>query len=125
MELNDLLTAGGVDPERTIVLRHRPTEPRFRKVLPLLAGERRHLFDAYQAYQGQAVERSISAKIGGWVASFIAYGSGKAVFVGVYQIAGARPVTLEEFWACPENIELRKLGIKGFTADEGRESVLL
>jgi hypothetical protein len=124
MQLNDLLKAGSVDPERTLVLRHRPSEPRFRKALPLLAGERLDLFDAYQAYQNEAVERSINANVGGWIASFIAYGPGKAVFVGVYQIAGARPMTLDEFWARPENVELRLLGNKGFTADKGRETIL-
>ena len=124
MQLNDLLRAGSVDPERTLTLRHRPSELRFRRALPLLADARLDLFDAYQAYQGAAVERSIEAQMGGWVASFIAYGPGKAVFVGVYQIAGSRPLTLDEFWACPKNIELRSLGMTGFTAGEGRETIL-
>jgi len=40
-----------VDLKRTLVLRHRPTERQFRKVLPLLAGDRLDLFDAYQSYR--------------------------------------------------------------------------
>jgi hypothetical protein len=124
VQLNDLLRAASVDPQRTLVLRHRPTERQFRKVLPLLAGDRLDLFDAYQSYQSAAAERSIQERIGGWVASFIAYGAGKAVYVGTYTINGSRPVTMAEFLAQPENIELRRLGNPGFTEKEGRNSIL-
>lgn len=59
MELNDLLSEASVDLTRTLVLRHRPTEPQFFKALPLLAGERLDLFNAYQCYQGGPLEKSI------------------------------------------------------------------
>ena len=124
LTLNDLLRTGDVDAQRTLVVRHRPFETGLRKVLPLLAGERLNLFNAYQAYQGAAVERSFAANIGGWLASFLAYGPGRAILVGIYQIAGHTSQTLPEFWAEPGNAELAKLGYQGFTAAEGRASIL-
>lgn len=51
MELNDLLKAAKIDPKLTFVLRHRRSEPKFRRTLPLLAGARLDLFEAYQSYQ--------------------------------------------------------------------------
>jgi hypothetical protein len=105
-------------------VRHVPTEATFRKTHSLLAGERLDLFNAYQAYQRETVERSFAAMTGGWLASFIAQGPGRAIFVGVYEIAGSRRFSLDEFWALPENIELRTLGIRGFTAEDGRDSIL-
>lgn len=126
MELNDLLQGGGIDPEHTLVLRHRPTSPRLRKLLPFLAGEPRpNLFDAYQAHQTEVVERSILTEIDGWIASFIAYGPGKAIFVGIYKIAGARTVTFEEFWADPQQTKLKTIGSKGFEVEEGRVTTQL
>jgi len=125
MQLNDLLKSVSVDPERTLVLRHSPQEPAFRRALPLLAGERLDLFEAYQSYQGEKVERSISARMGGWIAAFIGYGAGKAVFVGVYEIASSRSVTREEFWSLPAILALRDLGTPGWRAKDAREMRLL
>ena len=98
MELNDLLSEASVDLTRTLVLRHRPTEPQFFKALPLLAGERLDLFNAYQCYQGGPLENSIDQLRGGLIASFIAYGAGKAVYVGTFTINRSTPVTRDEFW---------------------------
>jgi hypothetical protein len=89
MDLNNLLKAGEIDPARTLVVRHRPTEPVLRRALPLLVAERIDIFNAYQAYQSPTAERSFAAQVGGWLASFISYGAAKAIFVGVYKIEGA------------------------------------
>ena len=110
MQLNDLLKAEGVDPARTLVLRHRPAEPLLRKAMPMIIGERRPLFDVYQAYQSPMVEQSIVSRIGGWLASFLSYGPGKAVLIGLYKITGQIPETEEAYWARAENHELRRLG---------------
>ncbi len=125
MELNDLLREHDVDPERTLVLRHRPSEPAFRKALALAMDDRLDLFDAYQAYQGETVERSIKDRMGGWVASFVAYGAGKAVFVGIYEIAGSWSVTRQEFWLVPAHLELKALGNPCWKDDDTRETRLL
>lgn len=124
MQLNDLLIGVGAAPERTLVLRHKPREAQLAKALPLIASERPDLFNAYQAYQGPLVERSMLALRGGWVASFIAYGPGKAAFVGIYEIHAAEPEDREQFWARPENRELEQFGSLGFTENETRPAIM-
>jgi len=122
IELNDLLKSRKIDPERVLVMRHRPTEPELRKVLPWLAAEKAEVFNAYQQSQGEKVEKAmLGAK---YVASFIGHEPGKALFVGVYSIGGTTPLTPEEFWSVPENAKLREFGLKGFTGDDGRSVVL-
>jgi hypothetical protein len=86
MDLNLPLREKTIDPKTVIVMRHRPSEPQLRKVLPWLAGEKPDLFNAYQQTHGEKVEKAITrAK---HVASFIAHGGGQAVFVGVYSVQG-------------------------------------
>jgi hypothetical protein len=58
-------------------LRHRPSEPDFNKVLPLLAADKPDLFNAYQQTQGEQLERAMTTAK--YLASFIAHGVGKAV----------------------------------------------
>lgn len=121
MQLNDLLLKAGVDPTRTLVLRHKPMEAQLAKALPLIASERPHLFNIFQSYQGPSVERSMLALRGGWLASFIAYGPAKAAFVGIYEIgADAQPHDRDKFWAVPENQALAGHGYWGFTDAETR-----
>jgi hypothetical protein len=124
MDLNNLLSIGNIDPARTLVLRHRPTEPALRRALPLLAAERLDIFNAYQAYQNPAAERSFAAQVGGWLASFISYGPGRAIFVGIWKIQGVKPESNEKYWSRPENRELEKLGIgDSSTAHSGTASL--
>lgn len=120
MLFNDLLEKVGVDPNRTLLLRHTPMESQLAKALPLIASERPTLFNMFQSFQGPSVERSMKALQGGWVASFIAYGSDKAAFVGIYNIVGTEPHTREQFWAIPENQALAEHGYWGFTEGEKR-----
>ena len=119
MELNGLLLAGNVDLTFTLVLRHQPTEQELRRALPLLAGDRLDLFNAYQSYQSPTAERSFEARIGGWVASFIAYGPAKAIFVGLYKIEGASLEDDAHFWSHNENKELAKLGLGNLSTATG------
>ncbi len=64
MTLNDLLTDKGIEPGRVLVLRHRPSEPKLNKVLPWLAAEKPHVFNAYQQHQGKQLE-SVMQKMQG------------------------------------------------------------
>ncbi|HSZ75142.1 MAG TPA: GIY-YIG nuclease family protein, partial [Rhizomicrobium sp.] len=48
---------------------------------------------------------------------------GKALFIGLYKIAAAVPITYDKYWSLPENKELKNLGMRGFEGD--RPSVLL
>lgn len=107
MNLNDLLRNTNIDPRQVIVLRHRPKEPKLNKWLPWLAAEKPDVFNAYQQTQGEKLQKVMQGLTGvGYVASFIGHESGKALFVGLYSITASRPLTYEEYWAIPANVEL-------------------
>ena len=123
MNLDDLLRRQEIDPTRTIVLRHRPFEPQLNRVLPWLAADRPDLFEAFQKTHGARLE---SAMVGAsHVVSCIRYRAGEALFIGLYSINGARPITLADYWGIPEHSELKSLGMIGFTAAENRSTILL
>src|SRR5689334_10006528 len=99
VSLNDLLLGQSIDPRAVLVLRHRPHEPELRKVLPWLAAEKPSFYNAYQQTQGQKLEQVMQAIVGsGYIASFIGHEPTKALFVGLYSIAAARPLTYEQYW---------------------------
>jgi hypothetical protein len=125
MNLNNLLRAQGIDPQRVLVFRHRPNEPELRKVLPWLAAEDPDIFNAYQQTQGERVERSMRAMIGtGYVASFIGLEPEKALFVGLYSIGEATPLSREQFWQVPAYVTLKAFGMRGFADERASASVL-
>lgn len=122
MNLNDLFRLKVIDPREILVLRHRPHESQLNKVLPWLAAEKVNVFNAYQRSQNERVERAMTrAK---YVASFLGREPGKAVFVGLYSVKGAKPITREQFWNIPENIELKSLGMRGLIEQSSRSSIL-
>ena len=126
MYFNDLLQARRIDPNKVLVLRHRPHESQLDKVLPWLVAERPDLFSAYQQTQGQKLERVMLAITGnGYVASFIRRESSKALFVGLYSITASTPLSYEEFWQDPSYAELKKLGMKGWDSQEAGPSSIL
>lgn len=111
MTLNHLLEQQGLDVTSTLVLRHRPTSPELRKQLPWLAAERPDVFNAYQQQQGDALERVMQKLVGtGTITSFIGHEPGRAVFVGVYSITGARAVTEVQLNEIHAYVELSGLG---------------
>ena len=59
IELNHLLATQAIDPEKVLVMRHRPFEAELQKVLPWLAAERPDVFNAYQQTQGERVENAM------------------------------------------------------------------
>ncbi|WP_421569971.1 GIY-YIG nuclease family protein [Stenotrophomonas sp. PD6] len=118
-ELNDLLAKAGLDPLQVMVMRHRPTEKELRAVLPWLAAERPEVYNAYQSNHGEVVEKALSKA--GYLASFIGHEPGRAVFVGLYEIAGVEEVTVDRFWSLPNNQELCRLGTRG--PKDGRDSL--
>ncbi len=125
MNFDDLLVREGIDPGRVLVLRHRPHEAGLHRVLPWLAAERPSVFNAYQQTQVEKLERSMARMVGdGYVASFLGQGPGRALFVGLYSIDGARGLSFEEYWEIPANIELRRHGMRGWTEEEERSEVL-
>ena len=125
MKLNDLLLSNSIDPRSVLVLRHRPKEPELKRILPWLAGERPDLFNAYQQSQYEKLERVMNSLTGiGYVASFVGDKPGRALFVGLYSIARATPITYAQYWNIPANVELKKLGMKGWDDLSNRKTVL-
>lgn len=122
MELNDLLQKQGIDPKQVLVLRHRPFEPEFNKVFRWLAADNPEWFNAYQQTQGLRLEKAMQGA--SFVASFIGHEARKALFIGLYVIGEAKPLTHAEYWKVPAYIGMRELGMKGFTEDEPRSSIL-
>jgi hypothetical protein len=122
MNLTSLFTSENIDPQGVLVMRHRPHEPELRKVLPWLAAEKPDVFNAYQQTQGEKVEKAmLGAK---YIASFIGHEPGKALFIGLYLIGQSKPLTREQFWSIPAYIEMKTFGMRGFTDEEERFSVL-
>lgn len=125
MNLNDLLTSKGIDPQHVLVMRHRPHEPGLYKVLPWLAAEKPNVFNAYQQTQGEKLEKVLVGMCGsGYVASFIGHEPGKALFIGLYSIGKTRTLTREAYWRIPAYAEMKAFGMIGFTEDNPRKSVL-
>ncbi|HEY4677326.1 MAG TPA: GIY-YIG nuclease family protein [Candidatus Angelobacter sp.] len=122
MNLNDLLLAKNIDPQQVLVLRHRPTEPELNKVLPLLAAQKPDVFNAYQQTQTKKLEKAMQGV--GYIASFIGQEPGKALFIGLYSIGKSRPLTKKQYWEIPAYVEMKKFGMRGFTAEDSRTSVL-
>jgi len=60
----------------------------------------------------------------GYVASFIGHEAGKALFVGLYSIEGAKPLTYRQFWKVPAYVEMKAFGLKGWTHEQKRKTVL-
>lgn len=125
MNLNELFKNKGIDPQHVLVLRHRPHEPELNKVLPWLAAEKPDVFNAYQQTQGEKLEKVMASMIGsGYVASFIGHEPGKALFIGLYSIGKTKPLTLKQYWQVPAHVEMKAFGMRGFTGDKGRKTVL-
>jgi hypothetical protein len=125
VNLNDLLTAKKIDPRLVLAMRHRPKERELRHVLPWLVAEKPKLFNAYQQTQSESVEPAMQSLAGkGYIASFIAYGPGRALFVGLYSIGQYKPLTPAQFAAVPEYVELKALSHSGFSATKSRQTIL-
>ena len=125
MDLNILLKSKGINPLEVIVMRHRPSEPKLAKVIGWLAAEKPDVFNAYQQTQDAKVEKALLELVGrGYVASFIAHGSGKALFIGLYKIGKTTPLTFDEYWKVPAYVEMKEFGMTGFKPEPDRQTVL-
>jgi hypothetical protein len=109
MDFKDVLDKGGIDIDRVMVMRHRPSEPKLRKIMPWLAADRPEIFNAYQQTQNPDAEKALTKA--DFVAAFIGIGD-KAVFVGLYQRGESRLLTDAQFWAIPAVQELEPFGLR-------------
>lgn len=125
MNFNDLLARHKFDPANVLVLRHRPHEPMLRKVLPWLAAERPHIFNAYQQTQGTKLEAVMETLKGhGYLASFIGHEPAKAAFVGLYKIAHSKQMTHRQYWRVAAYKLMKGWGMKGWIAKESNRKLI-
>jgi hypothetical protein len=109
LQFNCLLGLEGIDPAKVIALRHRPKEKKLRRVLPWLAAEQPNLFNAYQQVQGPKLEKAFLSI--DFIAAFIGYASGRAVFVGLFRRKGQELVTRNTFLQKPAVKRLTEMGM--------------
>ena len=102
-------------------MRHRPYEPQLNRIFEWLISERRDLFDCYQSTHSANTESAL--KRAKYLASFIRYPSKSALFVGLYEIASYRTITVAQCLARPKHRELKSVGMSGIFATEGRDSL--
>ena len=122
LTFNDALSAAGIGLSDVIVFRHRPYEAELNRIFEWIAAERSDLFDCYQSTHSARVEGALTrAK---FVASFIRYGGGSAVFVGLHAIRSFRTITTQECIARPKHQELMSLGMVGIKATDGRTHLI-
>jgi hypothetical protein len=112
MELSYLLSEANLDTKRVrvLVMRHVPSEPEFRKMLPWLAAERPDIYNAYQQSQHPHVQKQMTSAE--YVVSCIGHKPREALFIGLYKLNGQSTLTFDDFWRIPANQELGKLGRK-------------
>lgn len=119
--LNELLDRAGIDPLRTLVVRHRPHEPALRKIFSWIVSERPDLFLAYQRSQWRSLESAmLRADL---MLSFVGLEPGSAVFAGAYKIGAHQQIDETGFWSIQENLELKAYGMTGMDAE--RETTAL
>jgi hypothetical protein len=117
-----MLQLSGIDLGEVLVFRHRPYEPELNRIIGWLAAERPDLFDCYQSTHGARTEAALSrAK---YLVSFIRHSPGTALFVGLYEVANIKSVSIHEALARPAHQELMSHGMTGYKATDGRETVL-
>jgi hypothetical protein len=108
IQLKDFLVDAGIDPARTLVMRHTPPEKALRAALASWAAERPQMFNAYQCSHLPRQEKMLArAKR---LVSCVGHKPGQTLFVGVYEVKGYRPISDDEYWAMFEHQEMRDLG---------------
>lgn len=109
-QFNDLLRKRNIPWTDTLMIRHTPSEPELKRVLPWMAAEHPRLFNAYQSIQSPRAEGRMKKR--SHLASFIAVEGGLCLFVGLYRKVGGRDVSFEEFVEHPDMQELVRYGMK-------------
>lgn len=122
LTLNKLLEESGIALGDVLVFRHRPWEPALNKVFDWIVAERPELFDCYQSTHGQRTEAALARA--DYVASFIRYRPGQALFVGLYKVHGQRSLPVDECVARALHRELMIHGLTGDKATIGRTNIL-
>jgi GIY-YIG catalytic domain len=123
LEFNTLLRNADIDPAEVQLMRHVPSEPSLKKILPWLAAQKPELYNAYQSVHSQRVEQFLLNPKIKYIASFIGHEPDKAVFIGLYSMNGTTPKSPAQVWQMPNYAELKFLGMNVF--NEARSNVRL
>ncbi len=94
---NDLLEQAGLSPRKVLLLRHKARGERLARALRLDVHGETGLFETYQGSQGLRFAARLSGITA--MASFIEDGIGRAIFIGLYDVGGFRPVSGREWHA--------------------------
>lgn len=122
LTFNEALISSGVDLNSVVVFRHRPYEPALNRIFEWIAAERPDLYNCYQSTHSSRIEAAlVRAK---YIASFIRYGGGSAIFVGLHEIRSYRSITKAECIGRPAHQELMSLGMVGIRSTDERTHVL-
>jgi hypothetical protein len=93
-------------------MRHQPTERRLAAALPGLRLTRPDLFNAYQEWQRFSLFNPRGIEV---VASFVADGTGRAVFAGLWKLEGRLAASDEQWQTDARNVTLIELGMADWT----------
>lgn len=115
LTLSTLLDAAGLDPAKTVVMRHRPFEPSLRRVFSGIARTRPDLMDAYQRTQFSRAEGAMTRA--DHLVCCIGETSGEALFIGVFDINAYWTVKPKDEYAEPDVQELVQLGLNQLNAE--------
>lgn len=119
MEFNTLLAEAGIDPKRVVVMRHQPSEPRLRKELRRIAWDDEASLIDYQSSHRPNTEKALASA--DYIASFLADGSARAIFVGLFKITHREPM-ISTTWL--ENPRLKALTDFGSDVLLNRDEVI-
>jgi hypothetical protein len=86
LTFSELLERAGIDPATVILLRHKAQEDELNRRLPWLIANEPDIYSRWQSIQGASLTKSVIKLSGGYIASFIRHGAGRALFVGLYPI---------------------------------------
>jgi hypothetical protein len=95
IDLNIYLTDAGIPLEKTLVMRHTPTERSLLRRLPNWADSNPTMYNNYQSNQNPKREEQLTRAA--HLASFIGVKTGEALFVGIYKVEGWKEIPVEEF----------------------------
>ncbi len=95
VDLNTYLTDAGIPLDKTLVMRHTPTEKSLLKRLRNWAVSNPEMYNNYQSNQNSVQEKQLS--IAKHLASFIGIKTGEALFVGIYKVETWKEIPVAEF----------------------------
>ena len=121
ISFNRLMAETGVDLESTLVFRHKPLERDLDRAFDFILSERSDLFNCYKSTQNSRAESALCRAQ--YLASFVRFGPGRAVFAGLYTVNSSRDIGPQECLQRPAHQELIKLGLSAGWVQDGRTSI--